>query len=104
MPMPMDTSSFGHSPFAVLTFIAAPAVVTNAASVLAMSTINRMLRTRDRMHELLAQSESGVKTATGAQRLVAQVNRVERQGSLLLRAVRWIYVAVGAFVAAISVT
>jgi len=95
----MDAISLGQSPFAVLTFIAAPAVLTNAASVLAMSTINRMLRTRDRMHELLAQSESGVKTATGA-----QVNRVERQGSLLLRALRSIYVALGAFAAASLVT
>ena len=100
----MDAISLGQSPFAVLTFIAAPAVLTNAASVLAMSTINRMLRTRDRMHELLAQSESGVKTATDAQRLVAQVNRVERQGSLLLRALHSIYVALGAFAAASLVT
>src|SRR5947207_13816632 len=97
----MDAISLGQSPFAVLTFIAAPAVLTNAASVLAMSTINRMLRTRDRMHELLAQSESGV---TVAQRLVAQVNRVERQGSLLLRALHSIYVALGAFAAASLVT
>ena len=100
----MDAISLGQSPFAVLTFIAAPAVLTNAASVLAMSTINRMLRTRDRMHELLAQSESGVKTATVAQRLVVQVNRVERQGSLLLRALHSIYVALGAFAAASLVT
>jgi hypothetical protein len=100
----MDTVSLGQSPFAVLTFIAAPAVLTNAASVLALSTINRMLRTRDRMQQLLAQSEAGVRTAGDAQRLVTQVNRVERQASLLLRALRSIYVALGAFAAASLVT
>ena len=43
-----------HSPFAVLTFIVAPAILTNATSVLAMSTINRMLRTRERMSSTLS--------------------------------------------------
>jgi hypothetical protein len=100
----MDAISLGQSPFAVLTFIAAPAVLTNAASVLAMSTINRMLRTRDRMTQLLAQSEAGVKTAADTQRLIGQVSRVERQASLLLRALRSIYVALGAFAAASLVT
>jgi hypothetical protein len=100
----MDAISLGQSPFAVLTFIAAPAVLTNAASVLALSTINRMLRTRDRMQQLFAQSESGVKSAAVAQRLLSQVNRVERQASLLLRALRSIYVALGAFAAASLVT
>jgi len=51
----MEGPAFTRSPFAVLTFIAAPAPLTNATSVLALSTINRMLRTRDRMTELLGQ-------------------------------------------------
>jgi len=55
----METLSLSQSPFAVVTFIAAPALLTNASSVLAMSTINRMLRTRDRMRELYLQSEDG---------------------------------------------
>jgi hypothetical protein len=47
-----------QNPFAILTVIVAPAILTNATSVLAMSTINRMLRTRQRMHELFQESES----------------------------------------------
>ena len=97
----MDASSLSQSPFAVLTFIAAPAVLTNAASVLAMSTINRMLRTRERMHELLDQSE---KTTVHPDRLLSQVNRVEKQASHLLLALRAIYVALAAFAAASLVT
>ena len=53
----MEPTTLVQSPFAALTFIAAPALLTNASSVLALSTINRMLRTRDRMHELFVKSE-----------------------------------------------
>ena len=100
----MDAASFGQSPFAVLTFIAAPAVLTNAASVLAMSTINRMLRTRDRMHELYAESEKGVRGRDAAERLLNNVTRIERQAAHLLRALHSIYVALAAFAAASLVT
>ncbi|MEO6788167.1 MAG: DUF2721 domain-containing protein [Chthoniobacteraceae bacterium] len=98
----MDANTLTQSPFAVLTFIAAPAILTNATSVLAMSTINRMLRTRDRMHELYAESESGPTFRSAA--FVEQVNRVERQAILLLRALRWIYTALGAFAGASLIT
>jgi type IV secretory pathway TrbD component len=93
-----------HSPFAVLTFIVAPALLTNASSVLALSTINRMLRTRDRMHELFSSSEAGERSESEGARLVGQVNRVEKQAMLLLGALRSIYVALGAFAAATLVT
>ncbi|HZL13322.1 MAG TPA: DUF2721 domain-containing protein [Verrucomicrobiae bacterium] len=91
-----------ENPFAILTFIAAPAILTNATSVLAMSTINRMLRTRERMHELFRESENAANV--GNQKFIGQVNRVEEQALLLLRALHWIYVALGAFAAASLVT
>ena len=100
----MEPVTLTQSPFAVLTFIAAPALLTNASSVLALSTINRMLRTRDRMHELFAKSEAGGHSEPEAVRLVEQVNRVEKQAVLLLRALHSIYVALGAFAAATLVT
>ena len=59
----MEPTSLTHSPFAVLTFIVAPALLTNSSSVLALSTINRTLRTRERMHELFARNlDCGSKT------------------------------------------
>ncbi len=100
----MEQSLLVHSPFAALTFIAAPALLTNATSVLAMSTINRMLRTRDRMHELFIQSESGETSKFRSAHFLQQVDRVERQGVLLLTALRWIYLALAAFVSATLVT
>ena len=100
----MDPTPFTQSPFAALTFVAAPALLTNASSVLAMSTINRMLRTRDRMTELLNKAEAGVQSEADAARLVELVNRVETQASLLLSALHSIYVALGAFASATLVT
>lgn len=98
----MDTASFSQNPFAVLTFIAAPAILTSATSVLAMSTINRMLRVRERMHQLLTESEN---TALyRGMNFLELVNRVEQQGRLLLSAMHWVYVALGSFAAATLVT
>ena len=98
----MGNNLLTDNPFAALTFIAAPAILTNAASVLAMSTINRMLRTRDRMHELYRESEDTSKLL--GEKFIEQVNRVERQAAMLLSAMRWIYTALGAFVSASLVT
>lgn len=101
-PTDMQILPTSQSPFTALTFIAAPALLTNTSSVLILSTINRMLRTRDSMRELLVQSERGI--AADGERLVAQVNRVERQAALLLRALRAIYIALAAFASATLVT
>ena len=98
----MGDNLLTQNPFAVLTFIAAPAILTNAASVLAMSTINRMLRPRERMHQLVKESENPA--VAGNPEFIAQVNRAERQGLLLLSALHWIYVAIGSFTAASLVT
>jgi hypothetical protein len=100
----MEPTSLTHSPFAVLTFIVAPALLTNSSSVLALSTINRMLRTRERMTELFAKFDAGGLADSEAARLIEQVNRVENQAVLLLRALHAIYVALGAFSAATLVT
>ncbi len=73
----MGSNLLTNNPFAVLTFIAAPAILTNATSVLAMSTINRMLRTRDRMHELLKESANPANLQDT--KFVERTNRVEQQ-------------------------
>src|SRR5882724_451901 len=100
----MDPVSLTQSPFAVLTFIAAPALLTNSSSVLALSTINRMLRTRDRMKELFSQSEKSGFSESEGKWFMAQVERVEKQGVMLLSGLRAIYVALGAFAGATLVT
>src|SRR5438105_14417919 len=88
----MDVSTVLQSPFAPLTFVVAPALLTNASSVLAMSTVNRMVRAHDRMHAFFAKSEAGELSKF----FNAQVDRVERQAALLLRPVHPIYVPLAA--------
>ena len=98
--MTMDPSTVLQSPFAPLTFVVAPALLTNASSVLAMSTVNRMVRAHDRMHAFFAKSEAGELSKF----FNAQVDRVEKQAALLLRALHSIYVALAAFACATLVT
>jgi hypothetical protein len=99
----VDANSLTQSPFAALTFVAAPALLTNASSVLALGTINRMLRTRERMHELFDESKA-VQTEKERSHLREVTDRVERQGTLLLTALHAIYSALAAFASATLVT
>ena len=90
----MDLSS---NPFAVLTVVAAPALLTNSASLLALSTSNRFLRASERMRSLGTQLEEQAHPAHVRKLLFRQVSRVERQSILLLNALRAIYVAMACF-------
>lgn len=93
-------ADLSQNPFALLSLIAAPAVLTNSASVLVMSTTNRFLRASERMRALAVRVEE--KKLTPALRALArkQVDRTERQAVLLLSALRAAYTAIGSFASA----
>jgi hypothetical protein len=93
-----------QSPFSGLTLIAAPALLTNASCVLALGTINRMLRTRDSMRDLLIRSESPNLSDSDKTQIVELATRVEKQGEVLLTALRRVYLALGAFSGATLLT
>jgi hypothetical protein len=93
-------ADLSQNPFALLSLIAAPAVLTNAASVLAMSTTNRFLRASERMRALAVRVEEKKVTPPFRELVRAQVDRNERQAVLLLGALRAAYTAVGAFASA----
>ena len=65
-----------------------------------MSTVNRMIRAHERMHGFFARSEAGELSDL----FLAQVERVEKQAALLLRALHSIYIALAAFACATLVT
>lgn len=89
------------SPLAVLSLIVAPAVLTNAASVLAMSTSNRLARATDRARELARQLEETSDLATPqATRRLRELSAAERRSLMLLAALRSVYVALGGFACA----
>lgn len=94
------TSDLGSSnPFALLTLIVAPAVLTNAMSVLALSTSNRFLRAGERLRVLAAELAAASSDDERAWRLT-HINRIERQAVLLLGALKMEYVALGSFITA----
>jgi hypothetical protein len=94
----MDLQS---SPLAVLSLIVAPAVLTNASTVLAMSTSNRLARATDRVRELARQLEeaSDLATSQSARRL-HELSVAEQRSLMLLGALRGVYVALGCFASA----
>jgi hypothetical protein len=90
-------SDAASNPFAILTLIVAPAVLTNAISVLALSTSNRFLRAGERLRALTKELEETTDPEGRAWRLV-HIGRIEKQALLLLNALRGAYLALGSFV------
>jgi hypothetical protein len=90
------------NPFAVLSLIVAPAILTNACSVLSLSTSNRLARAVDRARELAKQLEDPAGGAGGSEttRRLAELTAAEQRAVMLLGALRSFYVALGAFAAA----
>lgn len=90
-------SDAASNPFALLTLIAAPAVLTNAMSVLALSTSNRFLRAGERLRILSKELDETSDPDGRAWRLV-HIGRIEKQAVFLLHALRGAYMALGSFV------
>jgi hypothetical protein len=89
------------NPFAVLTFIAAPALLTNASSVMALGTSNRFARAIDRARSLARELETNPELSAEVSRLrVKQLGYAGRRTRLLVRALTCFYLSVGSFAAA----
>jgi hypothetical protein len=89
------------NPFAALSLIVAPAVLTNASSILVLSTSNRLARAVDRARGLAIQLEGDRQEAEvfGNFR-VRELDSAEQRALMLLRALRFFYGALGAFASA----
>ncbi len=97
----MQVVDVGSNPFAILSFIVAPAILTNAASLLAMSTSNRLARAVDRARELSRQlEESAGRPSSETARRSRELLAAERRSLLLIQALRSVYAAMGAFAGA----
>jgi hypothetical protein len=87
------------NPFAILTFISAPAVLTNASCVLLFGTGNRYGRAIDRVHELAEMIEKGSVQTEAEQRLrIRQLQASETRTQLIVQALTCFYTAVAGFV------
>jgi hypothetical protein len=89
------------NPFGALSLIVAPAILTNACSILIMSTSNRVARTVDRARELSRELEaSGDFTSPVGSRRLNELSASEERSLLLVRALRCGYVALSGFASA----
>lgn len=96
---------FPPNPFAILTFISAPAVLTNASCVLLFGTGNRYGRAIDRVHELADTIEKGPGLEEDELLLrVRQLESAEARTLLIVRALTCFYSAVAGFVASTLVS
>lgn len=92
--------SFDANPFTVLSLIAAPAVLTNASSVLALGTSNRLARAVDRARSLSTELVSTTQEPRFEEIRMRQLERAERRSIVLMRALSSFYLAVGCFASA----
>lgn len=84
-------------PFSILTVVVAPAVLTNASSVLALGTNNRLARVADRTHAVTAQLTKLEPAARSYKVWEAQLSALQTRAQLLLRALRCFYWGLGLF-------
>jgi uncharacterized protein DUF2721 len=86
------------NPFTALSLIVAPAVLTNASSILVLSTSNRLARAVDRARSLATHLESPSKADESLIALrFREMDSAERRALLLLSALRFFYASIGAF-------
>ena len=86
-------------PFSALSFIAGPALMTNASSLLLLGTTNRYARALDRARLLAAQVAREEAAADETERLLLrrQLRGSQRRVRMVVRSLTAFYTAIGAF-------
>ncbi len=88
------------NPFAVLTAVVAPAILTNACSVLCLGTGNRIARVVDRTRIVSAQLASLQQGTATHGAYLGQLEKLQIRSRFLLSALRLFYASLGSFAAA----
>lgn len=100
----MQYTTLAGNPFAVLTAIVAPAILTNASSVLALGTSNRLARVVDRTRLVSAELSELDVGSSDYQAWAAQIPPLQVRAQLLVKALRLFYAALGLFAASALVS
>lgn len=100
----MQYQALASNPFAVLTAIVAPAILTNASSVLALGTSNRLGRVVDRTR-VVANDISRFAPGSGEREAwTKQLVDLQARAQLLLKSLRLFYAGLGLFAASALVS
>jgi len=97
-------TTLSSSPFAVLTAIVAPAILTNASSVLALGTSNRLGRVVDRTRVVATELAALEPGSPDHQMWAAQLDPLHVRAQQLLKALRLFYAGLGLFAASALVS
>jgi Protein of unknown function (DUF2721) len=100
----LQNTTVAGNPFAVLTAIVAPAILTNASSVLALGTSNRLARVVDRTRVVAAELAACERKSPDYQMWAAQLEPLHVRAQLLLKALRFFYAGLGLFAASALVS
>ncbi len=99
--MQIDPTSMTQNPFAIITVIGAPAILTNASSILGMNTSGRLMRCLDRIAHFEDKLKSGKDlNAELSHSYMKQMELSQKQARQFLRSLKSTYAALGAFVLA----
>jgi Protein of unknown function (DUF2721) len=96
----IEMPPFTESPFAALTIVVAPAILTNASSILCLGTANRLARVLDRTRVVSAQLAQLGPNRENRVMYQRQLQGLEVRWNLVLRALRLFYISLGSFAAA----
>ncbi len=100
----MQYTALTSKPFAVLTAIVAPAILTNASSVLALGTSNRLGRVVDRTRVVAAELAKLEPESSDYPIWLAQLEPLQVRAQQLLKALRLFYAGLGLFAASALVS
>jgi uncharacterized protein DUF2721 len=92
------------NPFTAVTAVVAPAVLTNACSVLCLGTSNRLARAVDRTRVVAAEISSLKPGSRIYQQQILQLKSLERRIQLLLKSLKFLYASLGSFAASALIT
>ena len=96
----MEVPYFGNNPFAALSILVAPAILTSASSVLCLGTANRLARVVDRTRIVSTQLVTLASDAETTATFRRQLEELRVRWSLVLRALICFYMSIGSFGAA----
>jgi hypothetical protein len=98
------SSPVAGNPFAVLTAVVAPAILTNASSILALGISNRLARVVDRTRIVAGELAAFKVGSTDYDAWSRQLDGLQLRAQLLLKALRAVYASLGLFAAATLVS
>lgn len=97
MQLDQALTSITQNPFAIITIIGAPAILTNASSILGLTTSGRLMRSLDTISQIEKKLDDPVNEGPVRDIYLAQARLAQRQSRHFLWAMKASYASLAAF-------